>query len=194
MGRPSKVAKVDKAERTLGGLATLAALASRDLITTRIKPSVMAAWGDAEEERAAIVQYDADLPRAWAEAFARPDWSGPPAGVSQERWHRFVNDCGAFLDGEWANRAHLLGWSPKDLFGCDRGSPSTTPPTSGLLWQLNGGQLILLSGGAAIVAGPDGTNRKYVRLAIRSGVVLAWRLVRDLSGWGAPEFGDQPHG
>ena len=38
-------------------------------------------WGDAEEERAAIAEYHADIPRAWAEGFARLHPDHPPGAV-----------------------------------------------------------------------------------------------------------------
>ena len=39
----------------------------------------LATWGEAEEERAAIVEHDGNIPRAWAEGFARLDPDRPPA-------------------------------------------------------------------------------------------------------------------
>jgi hypothetical protein len=62
-----------------------------------------------------------------------------------------------------------------------------------MLWQVDGGQLVLLSANAAIVAGSDKTHRKFVRLPIRSGVMFAWRLVREPKGEGGLKIGDQPH-
>jgi hypothetical protein len=42
-------------------------------------------WGEAEEERAAIAEFDGDPPRAWAEALARLDLTKPPADVPPRR-------------------------------------------------------------------------------------------------------------
>src|SRR5215472_7561187 len=58
-----------------------------------------AVWSDAQEERAAIIEFDASVPREWAEALARLDPAQPPAGVPPENWLRFINACGRFLDG-----------------------------------------------------------------------------------------------
>jgi hypothetical protein len=66
-------------------------------------------WTDAHEERAAIVEYDGGIPRAWAEGFARLDLSKPPRHVSVQRWQRFIDDCGLFLGSGWADRAAALG-------------------------------------------------------------------------------------
>src|SRR5262245_59093692 len=46
---------------------------------------------EAEEERAAIAEYDGGIPRAWAEGFARLDPDGPPADVPLRRWRTFVD-------------------------------------------------------------------------------------------------------
>jgi hypothetical protein len=47
-------------------------------------------WGEAEEERAAIVEFDGGIPRTWAEGFAQLDPVRPPADVPLRRWQRFV--------------------------------------------------------------------------------------------------------
>ena len=50
------------------------------------------------EERAAIVEYGAAVPRSWAEGFARLDPARPPADVPLRRWQQFIDDVGRFLD------------------------------------------------------------------------------------------------
>jgi hypothetical protein len=42
-------------------------------------------WTDANEERAAIIEYDGGAPRAWAEALARLDPNKPPSGIRPSR-------------------------------------------------------------------------------------------------------------
>jgi hypothetical protein len=61
-------------------------------------------WTDAEEERAAIAEYDGGAPRAWAEALARLDPNKPPSDVPPQRWLRFIDDCGpsSTVDGPHA--------------------------------------------------------------------------------------------
>jgi hypothetical protein len=80
-------------------------------------------WGDAEEERAAIVEYDGGVPRQWAKGFAQLDPDRSPFGVPSKRWRTFVDDVGRFLDGDFAAVAAALGWGPYDLFGADRDRP-----------------------------------------------------------------------
>jgi hypothetical protein len=38
-----------------------------------------------------------------------------------DRWHQFINDAGAFLDG-WGQQAERLGWKTEELFGLHRGA------------------------------------------------------------------------
>ena len=51
-------------------------------------PACAAPWGDAQEERAAIVEYDGGALRAWAEGFTRLDPNNPPGAVPLRRWLR----------------------------------------------------------------------------------------------------------
>jgi hypothetical protein len=137
-------------------------------------------WTDAEEERAAIIEYDGGAPRAWAEALARLDPSKPPNDVRPERWLRFIDDCGHFLDDGWAERAAVLGWAPLQLFGSDRKRPYYIPHR-GLLWEVNGDQLIELKRDRAIMEVEGGGHRIYRRQPLEVGrVVLVWELFENL--------------
>jgi hypothetical protein len=135
------------------------------------------AWTDTEEERAAIVEHDAGVPREWAEGFARLDADKPPGDVPPLRWLRFIDDCARFLDCEWAARATALGWGPLDLFGCDRERPLARIDNAGLLWLLNGRKLVALTANAAAIETPSGGRQTYRRSPTEVGrVVLAWEL------------------
>jgi hypothetical protein len=134
-------------------------------------------WSDVEEERAAIAEYDGGAPRAWAEALARLDPSRPPSDVSPQRWLRFIDDCGRFLDSGWAAHAAKLNWHPLDLFGCDRERPLARLDHAGLVWLLNGRQLLALSADTAAIAAPSGGSLTFRRRPVEPGrVVLAWEL------------------
>ena len=134
------------------------------------------AWGDAHEDRAAIIEYDGGAPRAWAEALARLDPDKPPRHVPPQRWLRFIDDCGRFLDGGWADKAAKFGWGPLQLFGCDRKRPYYVPHR-GLLWEVNGGTVVALSHNLAIIEIEGGTRRAYKREPVEVGrVILAWEL------------------
>jgi hypothetical protein len=134
-------------------------------------------WTAAQEERAAIQEYDGGAPRAWAEALTRLDPSRPPSDVSPKRWLRFIDDCGRFLDNGWAARAAELNWHPLDLFGCDRERPFARLDHAGLLWLLDGRPLLALTADTAAIATPSGGSLTFRRRPVDPGrVVLAWEL------------------
>jgi hypothetical protein len=132
-------------------------------------------WTEAHEERAAVTEYDGGIPRAWAEGLARLDPSKPPGEVPPRRWLTFIDDCGRFLDGGWAERAATLG--PLDLFGCDRQRPFARVDHMGLLWLLNGRKIIELHRDRAIIETEGGARQSYRRRPVDlDHVVLAWEL------------------
>jgi hypothetical protein len=135
------------------------------------------AWLDACDERSAIVEYDGGAPRDWAEAMARLDPARPPADVPANRWLRFIDDCGRFLDGGWAARAAALGWGPIDLFGCNRERPFARVDHMGLLWLANGGIIVELHRNRAVIETERGARQSYRRHPTEVGrVVAAWEL------------------
>jgi hypothetical protein len=133
-------------------------------------------WGDAAEERAAVVEYDGGAPRVWAEALARLDPAHPPCDVPPMRWLRLIDDCARFLDEGWAARAEALGWGPLDLFGCNRDKPFARISQAGLLWLLAGRKLLALTADTAAIATPSGGTLTYYRRLLQAGGVLAWEL------------------
>ncbi len=175
--KPAKAAKAPDGESERStNLATLAALAGGQAETQKFgrQPET---WTDAEEERAAIVEYDGGAPRTWAEALARLDPTKPPFDVPPPRWLRFIDDCGRFLDLGWAAKAAALGWGPLDLFGCDRERPFVRLDHKGLLWLLNGGTVVQLHRDRAIIETLSGAEQTYRRRPVEVGrVVLAWEL------------------
>jgi hypothetical protein len=169
--KPAKVAKAQHAT-----LATLATLAAGELETQQ-NPAVLKAWTEGDDERAAIIQYDAVIPRSWAEALARLDPASPPGDVPARRWVQFIDDCGRFLDSGWASRVQTLGWGPLDLFGCDRERPFARVDHLGLLWLVKGGLIIDLRRHLAILQTKSGARQTYRRRPVEVGrVVLAWEL------------------
>jgi hypothetical protein len=141
-----------------------------------IAPPGTQIWGEAEEERAAIVEHDGGAPRSWAEALARLNPALPPCDIPLTRWLCFIDDCGQFLDDGWADRAVALGWRPFDLFGCDRFKPFARIDRMGLLWLLNGQKLLALAAESAAISTPSGGSLTFRRCPNEPGRVLAWEL------------------
>jgi hypothetical protein len=54
-------------------------------------------------------------------------------------------DCEHFLASVWASRAAALNWSTRDLFGCDPHAPFARLDRQGLLWLINGGELVTMA-------------------------------------------------
>jgi hypothetical protein len=138
---------------TLAQLAPLAGLradfasarSSSEPPVARPTDGALTTWGEVEEERAAIVEHDGGVPRAWAEGFARLDPDRPPNDVPPHRWRCFVDDVGSFLDGRLCAVAAILGLTAFDLFGADRDQPFARIDQAGLLWLLNGDRLVMLT-------------------------------------------------
>jgi hypothetical protein len=155
------------------------ASALRSTAATKATELVQDAWCDVEEERAAVIEYDAGIPRAWAEGFARLDPNRPPGDVPARRWLRFVDDVGRFLDGDFAAIAAALGWGSFDLFGCDRDRPFARIDQAGLLWLLNGDRLIELTESTATIETTTGRRQTWRRKpAVDTWRALAWEFVR----------------
>jgi hypothetical protein len=135
-------------------------------------------WSEAEKERAAIVEYNGGIPRAWAEGFARLHPDRPPGDVATKRWQQFIDDIGQFLDAGWGEKVAGLGWGPLDLFGCDRERPFARVDHAGLLGLLNGDKLIELDRHNAVIERRTGSRQTFRRRPVAVGdVVLAWELV-----------------
>jgi hypothetical protein len=135
----AKVAKPANADGIdEGALATLETLAAVHPGTVNLPTGGVAD----EEQPAAIVELDSDIPRAWAEGFARLHPDRPLGDVPTKRWQQFIDDIGLFLDAGWAEKAAVLGWGPLDLFGCDWDRPFARIDHAGLLWLLNGDRLL----------------------------------------------------
>ncbi len=177
--KPAKAAKaLEREPEPSATLATLAALAGGQAETQNFE-SAPDTWTDAQEERAAIAEYDGGAPRAWAEALARLDPNKPPGDVPPPRWLRFIDDCGRFLDAGWATRAVAFGWGPLYLFGADRKRPFARLDHLGLLWLVNGGTVVELHRDRAIIETASGARQCYRRRPAEVGrVALAWELAR----------------
>jgi hypothetical protein len=110
------------------------------------------------EERAALIEVGACLPRAWAEAFARLELMPRPASIHEERWRQIIDDAGRFLD-RWGRQAAGLGWSEHDVFGTD---PVLEP--AGLVRMIMGGTVEAITPDRAVIRLPCGSRVVRLRL------------------------------
>ena len=106
------------------------------------------------EERAAILEHDAKMPREWAEALARIDTALVPAGYTAERWAVVVDDAGRLL-GRWLGRIRASDWTPADI--------------RGLLPLLAGREVVAVGAGDVTVIGADGVRVKLYRRPVLNG-------------------------
>ena len=136
----------------------------------------IAIWGQVEQEHAANVGCDGEIPRQWGEGFARLDPDRSPADVPSRRWLRLVTDVALFLDSAFCATAAALGWGPLDLFGCDRDRPFARIDQAGLLWLLNGDRLLAVSEDAVVIETRAGARRVFRRKPNAAGRVLVWEL------------------
>jgi hypothetical protein len=128
------------------------------------------------EERAAIVEYGAGVPRAWAEGFARLDTCCRPRGFSKAQWQQVIDDGGRFLDGGWAQKAAAIGWTATDIFGVHPLKPRVRFDAMGLVSLIRGGDVIDVQVDRAVIRMPTGNNLTYYLRRHFSEAVTLWEL------------------
>lgn len=127
------------------------------------------------EERAALVEYGAGVPKAWAEGFARLDLAIPPNGFDHRRWRTLIDDGGRFLD-RWGAEAASHGWSAEDVFGVHPAAPGASYDTAGLVVLINGGDVVDIDHrSASIKTRSSGAILVYLRTP-RNGSIALWEL------------------
>lgn len=100
------------------------------------------------EERAAILEFDAGMPRTWAESLARLDTALPPRGYTPERWAQVVNDAFRLVTA-WLPRIIAADWTAADVCG--------------LLPLIAGRTVTAIGQCDVIVVGADGVRVKLYR-------------------------------
>src|SRR5262245_26521383 len=96
------------------------------------------------------------IPREWTDGVTRLDYHHAPAGIRRHRWRQLVDDCTRFLASthNGAARAATLGWDTYALFGCGPAHPLDHLGSAGLLWVINGGSILELHRGWAMLEVP----------------------------------------
>jgi len=151
-----------------------------ELIAVLVPPSRAGTPTDPDEldERAALIEFVANVPRRWAEGYAALCSMTPPAGFSSERWARIVDAAGVFLD-RWAADAIRCGWSDLDTFGCDRDRPDARFDAMGLVLLLDRMEVVGIDPDGADLVTETGTRQRYRRRPLPANTVSLWALGRD---------------
>jgi hypothetical protein len=124
-----------------------------------------------------IIENDVGVEQGWVEGFSRLESARPPADVPLRRWVQVIDDFGRLVDGGFAKKAAMLGWTGLDLFGCDREKPFARIDRQGLCWLIAGNRLIELSETGAIIETWTGARQTWRRKPSEPGRVLAWELM-----------------
>ena len=116
------------------------------------------------------------VPVEWVEGVARLDYCRPPSDVPRHRWRQFVDDCTSFMNSPWGERAAAMGWSATALFGCRCNHPLMHLGSAGLMWAINGGELVELHRTWAVIDRPLNRSKRifYRRDVDAAGVILPW--------------------
>ena len=115
-------------------------------------------------ERAAIIEEGANVPREWAEGFAKLEAMPPPAGVDPAQWAAVVNSASRFLD-QWGAKAAAHGWTAGELFGLDPNAPLNRRDRRGAAFFLAKVEVVAVTAEAITLR--DGRN--VLRLYRRNG-------------------------
>jgi hypothetical protein len=93
-----------------------------------------------------------------------------PDHIETGRWHQAVEDGKRFLP-QWGEQAKALGWTARDLFSLapvpDKPHPSywrlSRYDETGLIWLLQGRQVVALTEATAAIQNPTGAITTYRR-------------------------------
>lgn len=137
------------------------------------KPAALPSRDDFEE-RAALVEFGAGVPREWAEGFAVLCVMPCPDAYSQRRWEQIRNDGGLFLD-QWGRQAAALGWRAVDVFGVNPDAPAWRYDGMGLVPLLEGRRVVAITADTARIECGRGVYQTYYRTALDAGAVAIWK-------------------
>jgi hypothetical protein len=109
-----------------------------------IVPTVPFVTASDVEERAAIVEEGAKVPRKWVEGFAELEARPIPRGVDRATWLAMMDAAGRFLD-QWGSAAAALGWTAGELFGPDPTAPLNRRDRRGAAFFLANAEVIAIT-------------------------------------------------
>jgi hypothetical protein len=140
---------------------------------------LLALSADNLEERAALIEEGAKVPRLWAEGFAKLCTMPRPESVQPRCWQQLIDNAGRFID-RFAHQARSLGWDTGSVLGCHLGKPDARFDMQGLVWRIEGGELVMITEATAQIRKPSGDVLTYRRHAPdpREPMVMAWELAK----------------
>jgi len=129
------------------------------------------------EERAAIIEFDAGVPREWAEGFAQLCTMPRHPDFTEERWKTLIDDAGIFLD-RWAVQVAALGWATREVFGVGSNKPDARLDLKGLVPLIGGNKIVMASGESVAIQTPTGNRQRIFRRVDEQslGRVPVWEL------------------
>jgi hypothetical protein len=115
------------------------------------------------------------VPLEWVQGVEFLKQRPRPSGIPAHRWRLFVEDCRRFLASPWAARARELGWETNGVFASRCPNPHEHLGSSGLLWNLMGGQILQIHRDGADLLASDGCTRTFHRRPDRLMTFLPWQ-------------------
>jgi hypothetical protein len=117
----------------------------------------------------------------WREAIARIEGQDAPARVRSARWQQFIKDANTFIE-EWAARATADGWDAVCLFGVLPEAPEAAIHVAGLVWLLQGDNVVAITASTASIMTRSGAIQTYYRRPSIRDAIPAWDLCNRVTG------------
>jgi hypothetical protein len=118
-----------------------------------------------DDERAAILEHDGGLPRAWADLLALLRPERPPPNLSLNAWLGYVDACHTLAE-QWAGHMARLAWRPEAVLGWEGRGLFPYTARGSLPWLLSVGRYTLqrLDGDVAVASTAGGSRRVLRRV------------------------------
>jgi hypothetical protein len=135
---------------------------------------------EAWQERAAIIEHEAGIPREWAEAFARVCCMARPTSIPAASWQRVIDHAGRMLDSP--SLLHDLvrhGWGLADVFSVHPYTPESRQDAKGLLMLMQDAEVISVINGQVIgLKNQDSGAQLFYRKPVSRtpGSVMIWEM------------------
>lgn len=123
-------------------------------------------------ERAAIIEFDGQIPREWAEGFAQLQCIERPSSIPENRWLQVLGDTGRFLDS-WGAKLAAFGWTVPEVFGVHPRRPEVR--RGGLVWHIRGCKVLAASADCVVVETAH-KNKQSIYRKVGDGLVAVWAL------------------